>query len=240
MSAIIAAVAGGGVLGVEGGGAEPDAVPGPRVGDEGRARERHQPRLLPGGAEPRAAVEGGRHATPSAARRSSATRRWPASARREELAGAVVWLAAPQGVVVRDRAEHRRGRRVLVGDDLDDFDVLLAEYTAEPAQFGPVLSTNHGGGRKIDEITFLIVSRPASSHGCTEGSHIKWTWQRPFWPTWELNQLLTNGDNIQSVALSDAKGVQFAAGRDDKQRGRSSALCHSPTRFLEEIKCFGL
>ncbi len=36
----------------------------------------------------------------------------------EELAGAVVWLASHRGVRLRDRAEHRRGRRLLVGHHL--------------------------------------------------------------------------------------------------------------------------
>ena len=46
----------------QGGGAEPHAVPRPRVGDEGRARELDHARLLPRRAEPRPALQPRRHA----------------------------------------------------------------------------------------------------------------------------------------------------------------------------------
>jgi NAD(P)-dependent dehydrogenase (short-subunit alcohol dehydrogenase family) len=58
MSAILPSVARGGVLGLEGRGAEPHAVACPRMGNEGCARQRHQPRLLPGRAEPADASQG--------------------------------------------------------------------------------------------------------------------------------------------------------------------------------------
>ena len=93
-----AAVARGVVLGVEGGGAEPDAVAGGRVGDEGRARQRHQPRLLPGRAEPGDVAQTGWHVYGTRLSRSSATRRWAVSARRTS------WLGRSSGW-------RRRGRR---------------------------------------------------------------------------------------------------------------------------------
>ena len=93
-----AAVARGGLFGGQGGGPQPDEIPGARVGDKGRARQRHQPRLFPRRTEPGHAAQAGRQLHRARQRRSSATRRWPASARRTN------WPAPSSGW-------RRRGRR---------------------------------------------------------------------------------------------------------------------------------
>ena len=62
----------------------------------GRARQRHQPRLFPRRAEPGHAAQAGRQLYRARRRRSSATRRWRRFGEAHELAGAVVWLAAPR------------------------------------------------------------------------------------------------------------------------------------------------
>src|SRR4051812_39584052 len=88
------------------------------MGDARRARERHQPRLLPRRAKPGHALQAGRQLhraqrTDHRPHADEALRRPKGAGRRRRLAG------QPARLVVRHRAKHRRGRRLLGQHDLE-------------------------------------------------------------------------------------------------------------------------